>query len=255
MPTPFMHLDSAERLLDHPQLSDGVRRALCQAWPAFYLGSIAPDVQAICNMPRALTHFHELPPALDVPSYDQMLLDFPALADVRALPLAQAVYVAGYRMHLLLDWAWLLRVVGPFFWQTSRWDGTPPQERRMAHFILLTYLDSHALGRLPDSAESTLGAAQPAGWTPFVADADMQQWQAMITDQLKPGRPIRTVEIYAERLHMTPDVFAARLHDDAWLTSQLFERVPLAPVETIIDAAIDSSVGLISDYLAPILPQ
>ena len=37
-------------------------RALNEEWPAFYMGSVAPDYQTICGIPRADTHFYRMPP-------------------------------------------------------------------------------------------------------------------------------------------------------------------------------------------------
>lgn len=251
MPTPFMHLDSAERLLRHPDLPSAVRVQLEQQWPAFYLGNVAPDVQAVNGMPREATHFYDVPPHTDEPAYRRLLAEYPVLADAQALTPAQAAFVAGYQVHLCLDLAWLYDIVGPYFFHAPLWDDVDRAQRRLAHFVLLTYLDTQALGRLPDSAESTLSAAAPAGMTPFVPDRDMAQWQDLLVDQLRPGAPVRTVEIYAERLRLTPEQFGRCLHDADWMNNILFRRVPLAPVEAVLARAIDTGVALITDYLTP----
>ncbi len=81
MPTPFMHLHFAERLLAHPALDEAVRQQLCANWPAFYLGSVAPDFQVVCAVVREATHFYTIPvTAEDTAAFDRLLTTYPALA-------------------------------------------------------------------------------------------------------------------------------------------------------------------------------
>lgn len=247
-----MHLDAAERILQHPALSPELARQLTSLWPQFYLGNIAPDVQALNGMAREATHFYKVPPDLSITPTERMLRAFPELADAGALPPAQAAFLAGYQAHLLLDMVWLTEVAAPLFFFNRAWDDVDIQTRRVGHFIMLTYLDQGSRGRLPADAGATLSAANGAGMTPFVPDADMAGWQRMIATQLMPGAALRTVEIYAERLRMTPTAFAACLNDPAWMEQQLFGRVDPAQVKRSLAAGIDASIELIADYLSPV---
>jgi hypothetical protein len=88
MPTPFMYLQFAEEIQVETGSRHGdngrLRRWLAQAWPAFYLGSVAPDYQTICDIPRARTHFYKLPPGSDDRAFPDMLARYPELADAAA---------------------------------------------------------------------------------------------------------------------------------------------------------------------------
>ena len=90
-----MHLQIAERLLAHPQLEPPVRQLLLANWSAFYLGSVAADVQTVNGAPRSSTHFYRTPPATDILAYDQMLLSFPELAAAACSTTAQAIFIAN----------------------------------------------------------------------------------------------------------------------------------------------------------------
>lgn len=248
MPTPFMHLRMAERMLQHPDLDPSLARRLRTSWPAFYLGSVAADYQTICQIPREDTHFYTLPPAADAQAHVAMLQRFPELAAAAALDADQAVFVAAYSAHLMLDLLWYHHVLQPYFLQPSGW----PADRRarfLVHNILLTFLDRRAYDALPSAAGAVLDNVRTAHWLPFADDADLRRWQGLLVQQLQPGAAIKTVEIYAGRLRMTPREFAEHLQDNQWMEAQVFRRVPLAAVDALLTAAVGESIALISEYL------
>lgn len=245
-----MHLHIAERIQAHPELNAAVRAQVVAAWPSFYLGSVAPDFQDITDIPREATHFYSLPPDINSQAQAVMLAQYPELAQASRLPLPQAVFVAAYMAHLMLDVRWFREVLAPFFVFNTAWDGVGRFERFTAHNTLLTYLDRLALTALPDSAESTLAAAPTAAMAAFIPADDLRRWQQYIVEQLVPGAPVRTIEIYARRLHMSPADFGRNLDDPAWMEEQLFRRVPLAQVQAILTSAVDESVELITAYLS-----
>lgn len=245
-----MHLDIAEQILVHPKLAAPIRSCLADHWSAFYLGSIAADYQSIGNVPREATHFYGLPMAVtEAVGWDKLQLEHPELADSSNLDVQSAIFLAAYGAHLHYDVVWYKQILVPFFWLSDRWEGVSKRDRFTVHNMLLTYLSGVSLARLPVSAETTLAAAHPNYAMPFIDIALLSKWQQLIVDQLAPGAPIHTVQIYAERLGMTPDEFAAKLRDQAWLQSQLFDRVPLAAVEEIFEQALDESVQLINSFL------
>lgn len=251
MPTPFMHLQIAEQIrseLEARPGSDG--RLLCtllQAWPAFYLGSVAADYQTITQVPREATHFYTLPPDPDNQAYPEMLACYPELADATALPPTQGVFVAAYCAHLMLDLIWFRRILLPFFAGVS--DLGSREQRRLLHDVLLTYLDKLAFDALPATAGMTLAAAQPDHWLPFADDADLVRWRDMLAAQLQPGGKLQTIEIYAGRLGMSPAAFAANLNDPTWMSDYLFAKIPVAEVQTILASAVPQSITLLTDYL------
>ncbi len=248
MPTPFMHLRIAERLRAHEALPEEVARTIDGCWPAFYLGNVAADFQTICDIPREEAHFYQLPPAEGVEAHKVMLERYPQLAHPEAMRPGHAVFIAGYRAHLLLDLRWYWDVLMPYFVEAKGWSADHRQ-RFLVHNTLLTYLDGEARASLPEDAGETLAAAEPKHWLPFASDGDLIRWRDMLVRQLQPGATRETVAIYAERMNMRPDEFAARLADPAWMEAQVFRKVPLEAVEAVLEEGLVESVGLVTDYL------
>ena len=244
-----MHLHVAEQIYDLASANDNGRlqKSLAAEWPAFYLGSVAPDINAISAIPREGTHFYTVPPDEDEMAYPTMLARYPQLKNMVAMPLSQAICVAAYSAHLMLDLIWLREVVYPFFYLPK--DLGDRQQRRLTHFILLTYLDTIALNALPKTAVTTLAAANSRHWLPFIEDAILIEWRDMLVAQLQPGAPVRTVEIYAGRLGMSPAEFAANLQNPNWMQVQVFDKIPVDKVHTILQTAVPKSLELINNYL------
>lgn len=249
MPTPFMHLHIAEQIRCEATANGHGRlvATLIAEWPAFYLGSVAPDINAISELPRPATHFYDLPPLPAADAYREMWTQFPQLAQPRQLTAGQRMFVAAYSAHLLYDLIWLRQIAWPYFFQADHLG--PPKQRRLIHFILLTYLDSLARAELPDTAVTTLSHAQPDHWLPFAADDILIQWRELLSDQLTPGAPSQTVEIYAGRLGLSSAEFAAALHDPTWMAEHLFGKLPIAEIQAILQTAVPQSIQLIDEYL------
>jgi hypothetical protein len=246
-----MHLHTAEQIQtavsqsDHPY--NYLAGCLAQGWPAFYLGNVAPDVQNLNGMAREVTHFYHIPQPGDLPAYDEMLAQYPLLARPEKMKIEQALFVAGYRAHLLLDLIWWRDVAAPYFFRAETFADLP--QRRLAHFVLLAYLDAKALAALPSTAGETLALAKPDGWLPFVSNADLRRWRDMLVDQLVPGALPQTTAVYAARLGMPPDRLAQNLQDETWMLTNLFEKVPVAEIENSLQTAVFASITLIKDYL------
>lgn len=250
MPTPFMHLAVAEqilvRLADDGENGRFLSHHLTQHWPAFYLGSVAADLSTVSSVPRDTTHFYTMPPVPQLEAYEEMFAAYPALANPAMMEPNHAVFIAGYAAHLLLDLIWLREIVYAFFRQREMWESH--EQRHLAHNILLTYLDQLAQAELPQTAVHTLAAARPQQWLPFAPDTALNDWQAMLVAQLQPGATSQTINIYAQRLGITPDRFAASLQDPAWMEAHVFGKIPVANVQTILQDAVPRSITLISNY-------
>lgn len=244
-----MHLHIAEQILDRVNVNGNGRlqTLLSAEWPAFYLGSVAPDVNAISDIPREGTHFYTMPPAREELAYPTMLKMYPQLNNLSVMPLAQAVCVAAYSAHLMLDLIWLREVVYPYFYLPKTLGSR--QQRRLIHFSLLAFLDTLALQALPKTAVSTLAAANSNHCLPFIEDKVLRQWRNMLVAQLQPGQPVKTVEIYAERLGISAAEFAAHLQDTHWMQTHLFDKIPVDTVQAILRAAVPQSLDLINNYL------
>lgn len=249
MPTPFMHLDFAERLRAHAALSPAVHDRLEAELPAFYLGNIAADYQIICDIPRETTHFYTLPPEPDCRAHETMLARYPELAVAGRLPVDQAVFIAGYCFHLIQDLVWYRRVLEPFFLLSAGWPWEP-RVRFVAHNSLLTYLDQCAHQRLPEHAGAKLSRSASHGWLPFADDGQIHQWRDLIGRQLLPDSATETIAIFSSRLRMSAAEFAGNLNDAQWMNEQVFARAPLAQVESALSVGIDQSVQFINQYLA-----
>ena len=250
MPTPFMHLHTAEQILSEMKEENGHGRILTQLedeWSAFYLGSVAPDVNAISDISRDTTHFYSMPPAPELQAEAEMLAQFPELSHVEEISSDTAVFVSAYRAHLLLDLVWLREIVYPYFVQATHLGNR--EQRRLTHFILLTYLDTLALKALPETAVNTLANAHPNHWVPFIEDEILADWRDMIVAQLGPNSPVKTIEIYAGRLGMSPEEFATNLRDPNWMAEQVFGKIPVDEVQARLTEAVPSSIKIISEYL------
>lgn len=254
MPTPFMHLEVAERILAHKALGRSITRKVTAELPAFYLGNVAADYQTIADTPRETTHFYKLPPERDTIAHARLLECYPRLAAASSLNDDHAVFIAAYRAHLLLDLRWYWEVLVPFFVEAKNWPADHRQ-RFLVHNTLLTYLDKMALESLPSGTAQILDRAEPDDWLPFASDGDLIRWRDMLVRQLQPGARIETVTIYARRMKMTPEAFAANLEDPHWMQEHVFRKVPLRAVHEVISAGVDSSVTLIADYLSPAIQE
>jgi hypothetical protein len=246
-----MHLDFAERLRVHPQLQPEVNILIGRERPAFYLGNIAADYQTICDIPREVTHFYPLPPPAGHQAHTAMLSAYPQLADAHQLGTTQAVFIAGYAFHLIQDMNWYWQVLIPYFIQSDQW----PAERKyrfISHNALLTYLDGLSREKLPPDTGRCLSLAAYQGWLPFAADQELRRWQEMIVQQLQPGGNSETASIYAQRMGIPIAEFKANLNNPAWLQSNIFDLVPVAAVEAILDQGVTTAVRWTNNYLAPI---
>jgi len=244
-----MHLEIAERLRVETAAANGrLLRLLEREWPAFYLGSVAPDVQTINGADRVKTHFYDVPPGPDEWAYPAMFASYPELAATAVATPAQAVFVAGYCFHLMLDLIWFRQILIPFFVEASEWGDFP--QRRLAHHALLTYLDKRACDALPPTAAATLTAARPRFWVPFVADADLVAWRDYLGRQLQPGQALQTVAVYAGRLNMPPESLAENLNDADWMAANVFQHIPVDEVKARLATAVPRGVVFMADYLA-----
>jgi hypothetical protein len=247
MPTPFMHLQMAERILASERLEPDIRNLILTDYPAFYLGNVAPDFQAICDIPREVTHFYDLPPNPVSQGYDRMLTQHPELASIKSLTPNKAAFIAGYTIHLKLDLRWYHDVLIPYFLLSEGW--ADRRQRFVIHNTLLTYLDMLAVETLPQNAAEILGNAVPNYYLPFAEDSNLISWRDMLVEQLQPGAMLRTIEIYADRLLMSPEEFAANLENPAWMADYVFGKVPVEKVQTILTEAVDESIDIVTNYL------
>src|SRR5579859_4145119 len=115
MPTPFMHMALAERLIVDFTLPRPVCDVLSANWGAFLFGSIAPDARVSSGLQRADTHFFEYSPRVEPPPVAAMLNAHPQLRRPALAEDAHAAFIAGYATHLAMDAVWCTELFFPMF--------------------------------------------------------------------------------------------------------------------------------------------
>src|SRR5689334_2305202 len=184
MPTPFMHMALAERLLADPVLPQPIHDLLAENWGAFLLGSIAPDARVSSGLDRVSTHFFEYLPKVDPPAVSAMLKKHKALRRIQITDNAHLIFVAGYAAHLAMDEIWCTELLFPGFFD-SNW-GDSATKLLVLH-VLLSHLDRRDRQLLPDNHYGLLSSAAPNGWLPFIDDDALVVWRDTIASQLAPG--------------------------------------------------------------------
>lgn len=229
MPTPFTHLEIAQRLLDDSSIAAPVRAELMRERGAYLLGSVAADARVGSGMPREHTHFYHYSRPITENPWRVMVNQHPRL--LRPHSGAQRAFVAGYVAHLSVDEIWSLRMVGPQF--AAREWADRAFRFYMLHMILI-YMDERDYTRLCDWQPDALASAQPDGWLPFIGDDDLAAWQRLIHTQIKPDGSSQTFEIFGGRIGKDPDEMRDFLHDEGAMQSGLWDHVTpetLAQVE------------------------
>ena len=245
MPTPFTHLRFALDLLDNG-LPPEVAALFRAEQPAYLLGNIAPDVQAVSGQTREATHFFAIPRLDTLPAHEHLFERHPALAQPRLMPAPQAAAVSGYLVHLLLDETWIQKIFEPVFGSAQPW-GTF-SERLYLHNVLRSYLDARDRDRLPRATAARLRSAQPRQWLPCVGDDDLTHWRDLVADQLAPGQPARTVEVFAERMGADPHDLAALLASPEEMQRRVWTRLPSGTLDTYDLECQAQAARLLADY-------
>ncbi len=249
MPTPFYHLSLAEELLQHPDLPAAIADFLHSARAEFLFGTTAPDVQVVSGQPRQDTHFFNLPIlAGDRPAWDEMLIQYPALAKGEGLPASLVAFMTGYLCHLQADWWWIKHVFAPFFGPMCSW-GTFRQ-RLYYHNVLRAYLDLHTLPSLSEGLGEQLSRVEPDTWLPFVGDGYLMKWRNFLYPQLQRGAAIQTVEVFSSRQGISAADYYALLDSEERMQQEIFIHLRPDSVRSFRQHVIEENMLLISNYLA-----
>lgn len=227
MPTPFTHLQIAQRLLGDEALDQHHRDALSSDRDgergAFLLGSVAADARVGAGIPRDRTHFY---------AYGQDIVEHPWQVMLRLNPglrqphnAAHRAFIAGYVAHLAVDEYWSRHMVAPHFF-TSEW-GDRASRFLMLHVILVV-MDERDLRQLQPWQPEVLKSARPQRWLPFMTDYDLGVWQKIIYEQIRPGGQSETLVIFGSRINRTPAEMRAILDSPATLQARLWDNIPPA---------------------------
>lgn len=220
MPTPFTHLNIAQRLLADDALDAAHRDALRAERGAFLLGSIAADARVGAGLPRDRTHFY---------TYGQDIVDHPWRVMLRHHPgllhphdAAHRAFVAGYVAHLAVDEYWSLNMVEPHFVRRN-W-GDRAARFLMLHIILVV-MDEADLALLEAWQADALRAARPNRWLSFISDNDLTAWQDLIHAQIRPGGQSETLSIFGARINRTAAELRAILDSGETMQSGLWDHI------------------------------
>ncbi len=249
MPTPFNHLLAAHDLRE-AVLAPDVRQALGEpaVWSAFLLGNVAPDVQTISGQLREATHFFPVPLGRAPPAPGVLLAQHPTLRRSSHLPAPHTAFVAGYLAHLLFDQLWVAEVFEPIFGPEQTW--ATFDERLYLHNALRADWDANDLTQLSPLTGDELRAAAPSSWLPFVTDEYLRAWRNLIANQLDPDQPSRTVEVFAERMKVDPQAFAALVSSPEEMQRRVFGRMPAEQLAHYRARALARSAQLLEAYWA-----
>jgi len=246
MPTPFYHLVVAGEVLDHPDLDAGLRDRLRAARAAFLFGNTAPDVQTVSGQSREATHFFDLPLDPRHPALATLFAAHPELARPGALGEARAAFMAGYLAHLRLDELWIERIFAPYFGLDVHW-GRGFRERLLLHNVMRAYLDHQDVPRLRGWAGREIAAARPQHWLPFADDRHLIAWRDLLAGQLAPDAPLRTIEIFAERMRVPPATIEALLAPEE-LAARVWQRLPEDRLLEFREQGVAMTIDLLHQY-------
>ncbi len=205
MPTPFQHLDYAERIRHHPALSSSLRERLNGDFGAFLLGNTAADVQVITSQRRVQTHFYQLADLGRRSAVATLLDKHPELAAPRDLSPDRAAFVSGYLAHLAWDEVWAQELFLPYYRNAQGWPD--PLAYSTHHNALRIFLDRKAYAGLQDRLKLPvlLRSLIFARWLPFAPDWALSRWRDWLVVQLEDPTAVQTVEVFAERMQIPMD--------------------------------------------------
>jgi hypothetical protein len=230
MPTPFTHLEVAQRLLCDDQLAPDIRRALKDDDSAYLLGSVAADARAGQGGERSDTHFYFYDRPITRIPWRVMLEEHPQLQ--RSTSPAQRAFLAGYVAHLAVDELWTMEMVRERI-AFAQW-GTSRSFRFHVLNLLLAHMDERDLARLEAWQPASIQAAKPEHWLPFLDDDTLIKWRDLIYEQIKPEGVSLTLTIIGGRVGKKPDELRAELDSPTMMQEALWDNVPrdvLADIE------------------------
>ena len=207
MPTPFMHLRIAYKLLADDDVPGDAHEIIAADLPAYLLGSIVADARVYPGADRELTHFYRYDRPMPDHPWCEMLRQNPTLVQPKTV--AERAFVAGYVAHLGADEFWSRNVLGPYF-ANGDWGDDLHRRFFILHLLLIT-LDERDEACIPADAADLLRQGVPHNWLPFMDDGVIEGWRDYLADQLTGIS--ETVDIFAQRVHREP-VELRRMVDD-----------------------------------------
>jgi hypothetical protein len=228
MPTPFTHLEIAQRMLIDEHIPSEIRSALALEKPAFLLGSVAADARTSGDLTRESTHFYSYDKGITEHPWRVMLQQNPSLYQPTSL--AHRTFIAAYVAHLTVDEIWSLQMLGPHF--VKREWGSNTFRFLMLHVLLIS-MDERDYRALQPWEYPALARAMPDDWLPFMNDRILSEWRDFISEQISPDGHSQTLEVLGKRINKSPTEMRAIL-DSPQNQSDLWSNIApdlLASVE------------------------
>jgi hypothetical protein len=228
MPTPFTHLEVANRLLCDPLIPEEIRTAFRTYEPAFLLGSICADAK-VFGKDREDTHFYSYIRPITAHPWRVMMEKNPAL--MHPFNEEHRVFIAAYVAHLAADEHWSLHMLKPHFGD-AEW-GNNIRWRFFVLNLLMITIDERDLRTLTAEQAQVMKRCEPQTWLPFIPDQTLVEWRDFVADQIPDDS--RTLEVLGERVGKTPEELRFLVDSPAKMTSHLWNHVPkaaLAQIET-----------------------
>jgi hypothetical protein len=247
MPTPFMHMALAHRLLRDPELPANCRSHLAEQWGAFLLGSIAPDARVTAGTQRGESHFFEYQPVVSPPPIIAMLSKFPTLRSNALTDEQHMAFVAGYAAHLKMDEVWCTDMLFPVFIQGNRWD-SKQTEYLMLH-LLLAWMDQRDLSVLHPQDYDRLAGTVPKKWLPFMSDEGLSIWRDMVAPQIAPGGVSLTNQILGQRVALSADEMANHINDAVAMQERMWSILLPEQLAVVEESMYMQTRDAVIDYL------
>ncbi len=220
MPTPFTHLEIAQRLLRDEALPEAIRACLISQRSAFLLGSIVADARVNSGLSRDATHFYRYDAPISEHPWRVMMRRFPTLQT--PLDAAHRAFIAGYVAHLSVDETWALQMFRPHFFD-GEWSNR--YQRFLMLHIILIYMDERDYDLLEAWQYPALCAATPTEWLPFMDDATLVDWRNFIGLQIAPDGESQTLHVLGTRVAKTPQELRSILDSPQKMQHDLWRHV------------------------------
>jgi hypothetical protein len=155
--------------------------------------------------------------------------------------------MAGYLCHLQADQHWAVDIFNPVFGPRQAW-GTF-HERLYLHNVLRAYLDQQSLSCLPEDIGKVLQNCSISQWLPFVSDDHLNSWRNYLAEQLMPGAWVETVEVFAKRQGLSPEVFYQIINSEERMEKEVFSHLPESKLAQYRQKVISLNLSLLHTYI------
>jgi hypothetical protein len=247
MPTPFLHLTYAQELLSHKHMDEQLSGQLQPATGAFLLGNTAADIQTLTHASRTSTHFYSIRYAQPTWGWENMLVEYPELANPHHLDTQKAAFISGYLVHLFWDEVWTREIFTPFFMDASWW--TDRLTYVIYHNALRVIHDrcAHVELRKHENTLKQLAETQPDNWLPFASDSVLNQWRNWLVEQLQHGGKSHTIRVFSERMGIAPAQFSDIIDK---LDGNNFDEIPglATALDSTYEKSLAGSLNLLAQY-------